>query len=139
MMYLAALFILLTGLLLYRALSLKLVIGYYLFGFLVFVGAFDLLGDSKPIKYEWRTLKNVALLSYFPVEDEGIYVWLLVDGKPRGYILPWKTGDAEDIEEAIRMSEGEGGQVTFTETPVEDGYGDYFKLETPERKQLPPK
>ena len=115
------------------------VLGYLLLGGVTYVTAFEVLGAPKPLWLEWRTLKRVQLLDYYPVEKEAIYIWVLVDGVPKSYILPWKEGTAEDAQEAFQFSMGEHGTGEVEIDLSNHESEDHVEIEAPKAPGLPPK
>jgi hypothetical protein len=75
----------------------------------------DLLSKPKPVKLEWwlREAAEAEVLASRLVEDEGIYLWLQLPdvAEPRAYVLPWNRTSAEQLQEARREADQQGGGV----------------------------
>ena len=80
-----------------------------------YAGLVDLLSKPKPVDLEWwlSDAAEAEVLASRLVEDEGIYVWLQLPGvaEPRAYVLPWDRASAEQLEQAGRAAERQGGEV----------------------------
>ncbi len=112
---------------------------FFCFGCSAFAGGFELVGIPKPYFLEWRTLAHKQLLSWYPDEpNQIIYVWLMVDGQPRQYTLPWSDREAEKIQDGLRQLAGEdGGEGDYLDFSIkEDGSADVIHKPRP---PLPPK
>ena len=80
-----------------------------------YAGFLHLLSMPKPVGLEWwhaRTDEATVLASTIR-EDEGIYLWLQLSAapEPRAYLLPWSRDLAEELQEARRAAEEQGGDV----------------------------
>jgi hypothetical protein len=75
----------------------------------------DLLSKPKPVALEWwlREAAEAEVLASRLVEDEGIYLWLQLPdvAEPRAYVLPWDRASAEQLQEAKREADQQGGGV----------------------------
>lgn len=80
-------------------------------GFLpaIYVGFLHLLSMPKPVSFEWWHARadEATILASTMREDEGIYLWLQLDGapEPRAYVLPWSRNLAEQLQAAEREAE----------------------------------
>jgi hypothetical protein len=86
----------------------------------VYGGSIELLGRPKPLRLEWRDAADAQVVSAVPVENEGIYVWLLMrdSSEPCAYVLPWSLQAAQQLQEAMSQAEADGTAVRMT-TPFE--------------------
>jgi hypothetical protein len=98
----------------------------------------DLLSKPKPIDLEWwRTEASQAeVLASRPVENEGIYLWLQLPdvAEPRAYVLPWNRASAEQLQQAMRDAEQNGGNVRMHlpfEPSLEDGERKFYAQPQP--------
>jgi hypothetical protein len=82
----------------------------------VYGGAIELLGRPKPLRLEWRDAADAEVLSAMPVENEAIYVWLLLpdSAEPSAYVLPWSVQAAQQLQEAMSQAEADGTAVRMT-------------------------
>jgi hypothetical protein len=76
----------------------------------------DLLSKPKPVELEWwlrEAAEDAEVLASRLVEGEGIYLWLQLPdvAEPRAYVLPWDRASAEQLQEAKREADQEGGGV----------------------------
>ena len=75
----------------------------------------DLLSKPKPVDLEWlqSDAAQAEVLASRLVEDEAIYLWLQLPdvAEPRAYVLPWDRGSAEQLQQAMREAEQNGGGV----------------------------
>jgi hypothetical protein len=114
-------------------------VAFFCFGGVTFAGGFELVGIPKPYFLEWRDLTHKQLLSWYPDEpNQIIYVWLMVDGQPRQYALPWSQKEAEKIQDGLRQLAGEdGGTGEYLDFSIKrDGSADVIHILRP---PLPPK
>ncbi|MFQ5958697.1 MAG: hypothetical protein ACE5LF_04940 [Alphaproteobacteria bacterium] len=69
----------------------------------------DLLSKPKPVDLEWahRNVTEATVLAASMREDDGIFLWLQIDGvaEPRSYVLPWNRELAEELQDAQREAE----------------------------------
>ena len=76
---------------------------------LAMVAVHELTGRPKPIALEWvHDLRGGAtVVAYRFVEDEAIYLWLVLPGEsaPRAYALPWDRASAREIQEAEAVAQ----------------------------------
>ena len=86
---------------------------YILLVGIVFSGSVDLLGRPKPVRLEWRDLKEAEVLSSSLRENQAIYVWLQAtpDSEPRSYALPWDMKMAQQLQTAMEEGEASGTGV----------------------------
>ena len=101
----------------------------------VYGGAIELLGRPKPVRLEWRDAADAEVLSAVPVENEAIYVWLVMPDslEPRAYVLPWSVQAAQQLQEAMSQAEAEGTAVRMT-LPFEPSLDD---REPPAERRAP--
>ena len=75
----------------------------------------DLLSKPKPVDMEWwlSGAAEAEVLASRMVEGEGIYLWLQLPevAEPRAYVLPWDRAAAEELQQAKREAEEQGGGV----------------------------
>jgi hypothetical protein len=75
----------------------------------------DLLSKPKPVDLEWwaSDAAEAEVLASRVVEGEGIYLWLQLPDvvEPRAYVLPWDRAAAEELQEAKREADQQGGGV----------------------------
>jgi hypothetical protein len=75
----------------------------------------DLLSKPKPVNLEWwlSGAAEAEVLASRLVEGEGIYLWLQLPEvvEPRAYVLPWDRASAEELQQAKREAEEQGGGV----------------------------
>ena len=91
---------------------------------IVYGGATEILGWPKPLRLEWRDSEKAQVLSAVPVENEAIYVWLMMPNspEPRAYMLPWSQSAARQLQDAMNKAEAEGTAVEMA-TSSETGGG----------------
>jgi hypothetical protein len=79
----------------------------------IYGGSIELLGRPKPLRLEWRGTADAQVLSAMPVENEAIYVWLVMPGssEPCAYALPWSLEAAQQLQEAMNQAEADGTAV----------------------------
>jgi hypothetical protein len=108
---------------------------------IVYGGAIELLGRPKPLRLEWRDAADAQVLSALPVENEAIYVWLIMPdaSEPCAYVLPWSLQAAQQLQQAMSQAEADGTGVRMT-MPVEPGLDDrepmFYAMPQP---AMPPK
>ncbi|HSA79590.1 MAG TPA: hypothetical protein VLE23_02125 [Geminicoccaceae bacterium] len=103
----------------------------------------QLLSRPKPVALEWWLAKaaDAGVLGSSIRENEGIYLWLQVDGapEPRAYILPWSRDLAEQLQATLREAEQRQSDVRMR-LPFERSFDDrepkFYALPQP---ALPPK
>ena len=63
----------------------------------IYGSSIELLGRPKPLRLEWRGTADAQVLSAMPVENEAIYVWLVMPGatEPCAYVRPEPGGRAQ--------------------------------------------
>ena len=66
----------------------------------IYGGSIELLGRPKPLRLEWRGTADAQVLSAMPVENEAIYVWLVMPGatEPCAYVLPLSLEAAQRLQ-----------------------------------------
>lgn len=107
----------------------------------VYGGGIDLLGRPKPLRLEWRDPADAQVLSALPVENEAIYVWLVMPGspEPRAYVLPWSVQVAQQLQDASSEAQANGTGVRMTmpfETSLDDREPMFYAMPQP---AMPPK
>jgi hypothetical protein len=107
----------------------------------VYGGSIEMLGRPKPLRLEWRDAANAQVVSAVPVENEAIYVWLIVPGssEPCAYVLPWSLEVAQQLQEATSQAEADGTAVRMTmpfESSLDDREPMFYAM--PQRA-MPPK
>jgi hypothetical protein len=80
-----------------------------------YAGLVDLLSKPKPMALEWwaSDAAEAEVLASHLVDGEGIYLWLQLPevAEPRAYVLPWDRAAAEELQQANREAEQQGGGV----------------------------
>lgn len=100
-----------------------------LFGmFLYFaISSFAVMGYPRPFNLSPHiTFTGEKIISFHLVENQAIYIWILVDNEPVAISLPWSKEKAKKLMEQSRvakrlgkpleigkMSEKDGGDMTF--------------------------
>ena len=79
----------------------------------IYGGSIELLGRPKPLRLEWRGTADAQVLGAMPVENEAIYVWLVMPGatEPCAYVLPWSMEAAQQLQDAMNQAEADGTGV----------------------------
>ena len=108
---------------------------------IVYGGAVDLLGRPKPLRLEWRDAADAQVLGAMPVENEAIYVWLMIPGaaEPCAYVLPWSLQAAQQLQQAMSQAEADGTGVRMTmpfEPSLDDREPMFYAMPQP---AMPPK
>jgi hypothetical protein len=103
----------------------------------------DLLSKPKPVDLEWwqTDAAEAEVVASRLVEDQAIYLWLQLPGvaEPRAYALPWDRASAEQLQQAMREAEQQGGRVRMRlpfEPSLEDREPKFYARPQP---ALPPK
>ena len=103
----------------------------------------QLLSRPKPVGLEWWLAKaaDAGVLASSIRENEGIYLWLQLDGapEPRAYILPWNRDLAEQLQATLREAEQRQSDVRMRlpfEPSLDDRTPKFYALPQP---ALPPK
>lgn len=78
---------------------------------MVFPGSAELLGRPKPAMLEWRKLAGSEIIGIVPVEGQAIFLWVLRDGEPMTYVMPWNTSDAQELQDEFRRMQMAGGTL----------------------------
>jgi hypothetical protein len=125
-LYLVALFITALGGFIYYVLpqARRRVLGVGIFILLALVaygGTFEILGAAKPYFLEWRELNGKKVIGAHWIEGEAIWIWLLVDGEPKQYKLPWSQREAEQAQKSRRKSKENGGEMIFSDREGKEG------------------
>ena len=107
----------------------------------VYGGCIELLGRPKPLRLEWRDAADAQVVSAVPVENEAIYVWLIMpdSSEPCAYVLPWSLQAAQQLQEAMSQAEAEGTGVRMTmpfEASLDDREPMFYAMPQP---ATPPK
>lgn len=88
-----------------------------------FLGFSDLLSRPKPVSLEWwhGEAKEANVLAGYAQEGKGIYLWLQMpgSGEPRAYELPWTEQMAQQLQDALRDSQANGGSGVKMRLPFE--------------------
>jgi hypothetical protein len=108
---------------------------------LVYGGSIELLGRPKPLRLEWRDAADARVVSALPVENEAIYVWLMMSesSEPCAYALPWSLQAAQQLQEAMSQAEAAGTTVRMTmpfEASLDDREPMFYAMPQP---AMPPK
>ena len=103
----------------------------------------QLLSKPKPVDLEWwqSDAAEAEVLASRLVEDEAIYLWLQLPdvAEPRAYVLPWDRAGAEQLQQAMREAEQQGGGVQMR-LPFEPSLEERErKFYAPPQPALPPK
>ena len=103
----------------------------------------QLLSRPKPVALEWWLAKagDAGVLGSSIRENEGIYLWLQLDGapEPRAYILPWSRDLAEQLQTTLREAEQRRSDVRMRlpfEPSLDDRKPRFYAMPQP---ALPPK
>jgi hypothetical protein len=107
----------------------------------VYGGSIELLGRPKPLRLEWRHAADAQVVSAVPVENEAIYVWLIMPGssEPCAYVLPWSVAVAQQLQEAMSQAEADGAAVRMAmpfESSLDDREPMFYAMPQP---AMPPK
>jgi hypothetical protein len=100
-----------------------------------------LLSRPKPVRLEWRDAADAHRLGALPVENQAIYVWLVMPDspEPRAYALPWSVQAAQQLQDAQSEAAVNGAGLRMT-MPLEAGPDDraplFYAMPQP---ALPPK
>lgn len=82
---------------------------------LAYAAMVQLLSKPKPVHLEWwkANAAEASVLASTFEEGQGIYLWLQMADlvEPRAYVLPWDRELAEELQEAMREAEQNGGGV----------------------------
>lgn len=98
----------------------------------------DLLGRPRPVSLEWSA-GTVVVLAYRLDHGRAIYLWVMPDGRiePLYYVLPWRDGDAGDLQRVMSMRNLDGGQVRFRfNRSLENRSNDRFYRDPPQDDPL---
>ena len=76
-----------------------------------------------------------------PVENEAIYVWLIMPGssEPSAYVLPWSVEAAQQLQDAMSQAEADGTAVRMAmpfESSLDDREPMFYAMPQP---AMPPK
>jgi hypothetical protein len=107
----------------------------------VYGGGIELLSRPKPLRLEWRDAANAQVLGAVPVENQAIYVWLVMPDspEPRAYALPWSVQAAQQLQDAQSEAavNGTGVQMTMPfETSLDNREPLFYAMPQP---AMPPK
>jgi hypothetical protein len=107
----------------------------------VYGGSIELLGRPKPLRLEWRDAADAQVVSAVPVENEAIYVWLIMpeSSAPCAYVLPWSLQAAQQLQDAMSQAEAAGTAVRMTmpfESSLDDREPMFYAMPQP---AMPPK
>jgi hypothetical protein len=108
---------------------------------LVYGGGIELLSRPKPLRLEWRDAADAQVLGALPLENEAIYVWLVMphSPEPRVYALPWSVQAAQQLQDAQSEAAVNGTGVQMTtpfETSLDDREPLFYAMPQP---AMPPK
>jgi hypothetical protein len=107
----------------------------------IFAGAFEGMGLAKPIRLEWRKLAGSQIIAFVPVENVAIYLWIVRNGEPVVYRLPWSTKEAQELQDGLKEMREGGGMLelgaAIDGTPGAPNNGEITKTAPP--PSLPPK
>jgi hypothetical protein len=107
----------------------------------IYGGSIELLGRPKPLRLEWRGTADAQVLSALPVENEAIYVWLVMPGstEPCAYVLPWSLEAAQQLQDAMNQAQADGTGVRMGmpfEASLDDREPMFYAMPQP---AMPPK
>jgi hypothetical protein len=107
----------------------------------IYGGSIELLGRPKPLRLEWRGTADAQVLGAMPVENEAIYVWLVMPGAtgPCAYVLPWSLEAAQQLQDAMNQAEADGTGVRMGipfEASLDDREPMFYAMPQP---AMPPK
>lgn len=110
---------------------------------LAYASMVDLLSRPKPVDLEWwlSEAEEATVLGSQLQENQGIHLWLQLPdvAEPRAYVLPWNRDTAEQLQQAQREAEQQGGEVRMR-LPFEPSLEDREpKFYAPPQPALPPK
>jgi hypothetical protein len=110
---------------------------------LAYASLVDLLSKPKPVDLEWwlTDASEAEVVAARPVENRAIYLWLQLPevSEPRAYVLPWDRTSAEQLQQALREAERQGGGVQMRlpfEPSLDPREPKFYALPQP---ALPPK
>ncbi len=110
---------------------------------LAYAATATLLSRPKPVHLEWWLAQadEATVLGSTMREGQGIYLWLQVaeSVEPRSYVLPWDRKLAQELQEALRQAEQNGGELRMRlpfERSLDDRDPKFYALPQP---ALPPK
>ena len=76
-----------------------------------------LLSRPKPVSLEWvrGSMKEATVIASTVQEGRGIYLWLQTADvrEPRAYMLPWNREIAQQLQDAKREAEKNGGGLAM--------------------------
>jgi hypothetical protein len=107
----------------------------------VYGGSIELLGRPKPLRLEWRRAADAQVVSAVPVENQAIYVWLMMPNpsEPCAYVLPWSLAVAQQLQEAMSQAEAHGTPARIVmpfESSLDDREPMFYAMPQP---AMPPK
>jgi hypothetical protein len=110
---------------------------------LAYAGFASLLSKPKPVSLEWwlQRADQATVLGSSIQEEQGIFLWLQLAeiSEPRAYVMPWDRKLAEQLQQAMREAEENGGQLTMRlpfEPSLDDRAPKFYALPQP---AMPPK
>lgn len=110
---------------------------------LAYAATLTLLSKPKPVHLEWWLAQadEATVLGSSMREGDGIYLWLQMAEliEPRAYVLPWSQELAQELQEALREAEENGGAVQMRlpfEPSLDNRDPKFYALPQP---ALPPK
>jgi hypothetical protein len=103
-----------------------------------YLGFAHLLSMPKPVAFEWwhANAEEATVLASTLNEGQAIYLWLQLGDapEPRAYLLPWSRELAEQLQEARREAEQQGGNVRMRspfEPSLDDREPKFYALPQP--------
>lgn len=89
----------------------------------LFIGS-HIEARGKPRPYQWELFREsneeIPVLSYHLVEDEAIYLWVLIEDEPLAYVLAWDKGEAQRLHEAAQEAMQQGTGIIMKLLPYDN-------------------
>lgn len=105
-----------------------------------YIMTIELLGKPKPITMEFfKAQEKLVVLAAKIKENEAIYIWVSIEdiNKPIYFSLPYSLKTAKELQDAIRKSERNNGNVIM-KNPFDNGPDAPFSFDTePPRGRMP--
>lgn len=101
---------------------------------LAFVAVIESAGQPRPLLLEWRDLDGAPLIGFtWNEQKREVYVWIMRDGSPVAYALPWPADQRAmgELQDRWRRKGASGEEFEFTAD------GDIARVTKPE--PMPPK
>jgi hypothetical protein len=86
------------ALLYYLARSGLVVLSYAIISVIAFFGLVDTLGTPAPVRFATEG----EVIARYADPSKGIYLWIVEDGEPRAFHMPWDAVTAERVEVVMR-------------------------------------